>query len=48
MAQHFLQRVQSGAQTAADIAGGLRTAYQIGKPIYGLAQTTAPFALALL
>ena len=48
MAHLFLQRVQRGVQTAAGVAGGLQTAYQIGKGIYGLAQAAAPYALALL
>jgi hypothetical protein len=48
MAHHFLQRVQNGVQTAAGIAGGQHTAYQIGKSLYGLAQAAAPYALALL
>ena len=30
MARSFLQQVQGGVQTAAGVAGGLRTAYQIG------------------
>ena len=46
--QNIEQRIAQHAQTAASIAGAARTAWQIGKGIYGLAQAAAPYAAMLL
>ena len=47
MGHTFLDRANRVLGTTAKVVGGLHTAYQIGKGIYGLAQTAAPYVAPL-
>ena len=47
MGHKLLDRVHHAVSTTAKVVGGLHTAYQIGKGIYGLAQTAAPYVAPL-
>ena len=38
----FGYKIKSAASTGAAIASGLKTAYDIGKTVYNVAQTAAP------
>ena len=48
MAHMWAEKFERGARTAAHVAGGLHTAYQVGKAIYGIGSAVAPYAALLL
>jgi hypothetical protein len=46
MGHTFLNRTHRVVSNTAKVVGALHTAYQIGKGVYGLAQTAAPYVAA--
>ena len=42
------QKVIDGVRTAGEVAGALRTAYEIGKGIYSVGKVVAPIVAGLI
>ena len=48
MAHQWAEKFERGARTAAQVAGVVHTACQVGKAVYGIGQAVAPYAALLL